>query len=89
VEFMQAHPKESADIIASVYKMDPPVIEKAIRNTGVTIDGVSYWGPGKIHYQGLDNMIRAQRMVGAVKGDIDWSKLVDESFLPDDLKSKK
>lgn len=89
VEFMNAHPKEAAAIIASVYKMDAPVIEKAIKNTGVTVDGVSYWGPGKIHYQGLDNMIRAQKMVGAVKGDVDWSKIVDERFLPDDLKSKK
>jgi NitT/TauT family transport system substrate-binding protein len=37
----------------------------------------------------MDNMIRAQKLVGAVKGDVDWSKIVDESFLPDDLKSKK
>ncbi len=88
VEFMNQHPKEAAEIIASVYKMDPAVIEKAIRNTGVTVNGVPYWDSGKIHYQGLDNMIRAQKMVGAVKGDVDWSKIVDESFLPNDLKSK-
>lgn len=89
VEFMSAHPKEAAQIIAKVYNMEPTVIEKAIKNTGVTVDGVSYWGPGSINYRGLDNMIRAQKLVGAVKGDVDWSKIVDESFLPDDLKSRK
>lgn len=89
VEFMNAHPKEAAEIIAKVYKMEPAVIEKAIANTGVTVDGVPYWGPGNIHYEGLDNMIRAQKLVGAVKGNVDWSKIVDESFLPADLRSKK
>jgi NitT/TauT family transport system substrate-binding protein len=89
VEFMKANPKEAAQIIASVYKMEPAVIENAIRQTGVTVEGVSYWGPGGINYKGLDNMIRAQKLVGAIKGDVDWSKIVDESFLPADLRSKK
>ena len=87
--FMKANPKEAAQIIAEVYKMDVAVIEKAIAQTGVTVDGVPYWGPGNLQYKGMDNMIRAQKLVGAVKGDVDWSKMVDESFLPDDLKSKK
>ncbi len=89
VDFMNKNPTEAAQIIASVYKMEPAVIEKAIRQTGVTVDGVSYWGPGRINYRGLDNMIRAQKLVGAVKGDVDWSKIVDEGFLPEDLRSKK
>jgi NitT/TauT family transport system substrate-binding protein len=37
----------------------------------------------------MDNMIRAQKLVGAFEGEADWSKLVDESFLPDDLKRKR
>jgi NitT/TauT family transport system substrate-binding protein len=37
----------------------------------------------------MNNMIRAQRLVGALKGEVDWSKLIDESLLPDDLKTKK
>ena len=89
VEFMKANPKEAAQIIASVYKMEPAVIENAIRQTGVTVDGVSYWGPGGFNYKGLDNMIRAQKLVGAIKGDVDWSKIVDESFLPENLRSRK
>jgi NitT/TauT family transport system substrate-binding protein len=36
----------------------------------------------------MDNMIQAQKDVGALSGEVVWSDLVDESFLPDDLKSK-
>jgi NitT/TauT family transport system substrate-binding protein len=50
---------------------------------------VSYWGPGKFDFEGMDRMIRAQKLVGALSGEVDWSKLVDTSFLPDDLKSPK
>lgn len=89
VEFINSNPEEAAEIIAQVYKMDVSVIAKAIKQTNVVVDGVPYWGPGNLQYRGMDNMIRAQKLVGAVKGDIDWSKIVDESFLPDDLKSKK
>lgn len=90
VEFMYANPKEAAKIIAKVYKMDEAVIEKAVTHLiNGSVDGVPYWGPGRFHYEGMNNMLRAQRMVGAVKGDVDWSKMVDESLLPDDLKTKK
>jgi hypothetical protein len=36
----------------------------------------------------MNNMIKAQKDVGAIEGDVDWATLVDESFLPGDLKSK-
>jgi hypothetical protein len=34
-------------------------------------------------------MVKAMRLVGIIQGEVDWTKIVDESFLPDDLKSKK
>jgi NitT/TauT family transport system substrate-binding protein len=90
VEYMIANPKESAQIIAKVYNLDPVVMEHVVRGL---IDsekkgGVPYWGPGDLKLDTMNNMIRAQKLVGAVKGDVDWSKMIDESFLPDDLKSK-
>ena len=36
---------------------------------------------------GLKRMIEAQRSVGAITGDVDYSKIVDTRFLPDDLKT--
>jgi NitT/TauT family transport system substrate-binding protein len=91
VEFMYANPKESAVIIAKAYSLEVPVAEATVRNllASEKKGGVPYWGPGDIRIDTMDNMIRAQTLVGAMKGAADWSKLIDEQFLPDDLKTKK
>ena len=91
VEYMISNPKESAEIIAKAYDLEVPVAESTVRNllASEKKGGVPYWGPGDIRIDTMDNMIRAQKIVGALKGDADWSKLIDESFLPDDLKTKK
>jgi NitT/TauT family transport system substrate-binding protein len=91
VEHMYANPKESAAIIAKAYGLEPAVAESTLANllASEKKGGVPYWGPGDIRIDTMDNMIRAQKIVGALKGDPDWGKLIDESFLPDDLKTKK
>jgi len=91
VEYMYSNPKESVEIIAKAYDLEVPVAESTVRNllASEKKGGVPYWGPGDIRIDTMDNMIRAQKIVGALKGDADWSKLIDESFLPDDLKTKK
>jgi NitT/TauT family transport system substrate-binding protein len=91
VEFMYANPKESAAIIAKAYNLEVPVAEATVRNllASEKKGGIPYWGPGDIRIDTMDNMIRAQKIVGAMQGDADWNKLIDESFLPEDLKSKK
>ena len=91
VEFMYSNPTESAAIIAKAYNLEAPVAESTVRNllASEKKGGIPYWGPGDIRIDTMDNMIRAQKIVGAMQGDADWSKLIDESFLPDDLKTKK
>jgi NitT/TauT family transport system substrate-binding protein len=91
VEFMRTNPSESAAIIAKVYNLEPAVAERTLRNLldSEKRGGVPYWGPGDLRIDTMDNMIRAQKLVGALQGEVDWSKLVDESFLPADLKTKK
>jgi len=91
VESMYANPKDSAAIIAKAYGLEPAVAASTVANllASEKKGGVPYWGPGDIRIDTMDNMIRAQKIVGALKGDPDWSKLIDESFLPDDLKTRK
>ena len=91
VEYMIANPKESAAIIAKVYNIEQTVAESTLRNLLESENKgcVPYWGPGDLRIDTMNNMIRAQKLVGAMQGDADWPKLIDESFLPDDLKSKK
>lgn len=91
VEYMIANVPESSRIIAKAYNLDAAVTEKVVVNliASEKKGGIPYWGPGDLRLDTMDNMIRAQKLVGALQGDADWSKLVDESFLPSDLKSKK
>lgn len=89
VDFMYSNPDESGDIIAKVYNLDQRVGRAAVRNLiNANTKGVRYWGPGDFKMEGMDAMMRAQVMVGALKDKPDWSKIIDKSFLPDDLKSK-
>jgi NitT/TauT family transport system substrate-binding protein len=90
VDFMYANPDESADIIAKVYNVTPEVARSALKNllTSHEKSGVRYWSGGEINLKAMNEMMRAQKIVGALKDDPDWSKIIDESFLPDDLKKK-
>jgi NitT/TauT family transport system substrate-binding protein len=90
VEFMGAHPDEAAEIVAKAYNLDVDVAKSTIHNlVAPSKSGVPYWGPGYFDLSGMDRMIRAQKLVGALSGDVDWSKIVDTSFLPDDLKARR
>ena len=90
VAFMRDHPDEAADIVAKQYNIDKDVAKSAILNlTKSTTQGVPYWGEGDIHLSGLKRMIGAQKKVGAINGDVDYDKLIDTRFLPDDLKKIK
>jgi NitT/TauT family transport system substrate-binding protein len=90
VEFMYAHPDESADIIAKAYNLSSDVARSAVRNLLGSHEksGVKYWSGGEINLKAMNEMMRAQKIVGALKDDPDWGKIIDESFLPDDLKRK-
>jgi NitT/TauT family transport system substrate-binding protein len=90
VAFMSAHPDETAEIVAKAYNLDLDVVKSTINNlVAPSKSGVPYWGPGNFDFAGMDRMIRAQKLVGALTGDVDWSKIVDTSFLSDDLKPKQ
>jgi NitT/TauT family transport system substrate-binding protein len=88
VEFMYAHPDEAGDIIAKVYDLDPAIARQAVNNLTTMAPGATrpYWGTGRFDIKGMDGMIAAQRSVGAYSGTPDWEKMIDRSFLADDLK---
>jgi NitT/TauT family transport system substrate-binding protein len=87
VQFMKEHPDEAAEIVAKQYNLEPEVARSAVRNlVDAKTQGVPYWGEGEIHLDGLKRMIEAQRSVGAITGEVDYSKIIDTRFLPDDLK---
>lgn len=82
VDFLNANPAEGGAIFAKAYNLDPALGEKAVRN----MLAVGYWGKGDIDLAAMDRMVEGLRIIGEVDGKVDWSKLVDTSFLPADLR---
>src|SRR5215475_2383116 len=70
--------------------ISPPLQYFALKNLLASHEksGVKYWSGGEINLKAMNEMMRAQKIVGALKDDPNWSKIIDESFLPDDLKKK-
>lgn len=87
VEFIRSNPDEAAAILAREYKIDPGQAREAIANI-LAVKGV-YWSEGDFDYEGMETMVRGLQLVKAIQpGAFDWSKVVDESFLPADLRRK-
>ena len=90
VEFMHANPDEAGDIVAKHYNLDREVARSAVRSlTASRTKGIPYWGSGQFHLDGMKRMMDVQKMVGAITGDFDLAKMIDTSFLPDDIKTPK
>jgi len=87
VEFIKANPDESAKIMAKEYKITEGEAKAAIAD--VQSSGGVYWSPGDFDYDGMTTMLKGLQLVKAVEpGPFDWSKIVDDSYLPDVLKRK-
>ena len=87
VEFIKAHPDEAGKILAKEYKMDPAVATAAIKN--VLASDPNYWSTGGFDYTGMNELLKGLVLVKAIEpGPFDWSKIVDESLLPANERSK-
>ena len=88
VIYMATHRAEAAQILAREYKMDPAVAASAINN--VLDADPKYWSEGGFDYKSMDEVLKGLVLVKAIpEGPFDWSKIVDESMLPADLRKKK
>ena len=77
VEFVYANPEETAKIVAKRYNADEKIILASIHN----LIAIKYWSAGEFEYDGMDNMVKGLQIVGEVDGKVDWSKVVDTSYL--------
>jgi NitT/TauT family transport system substrate-binding protein len=86
VAFVKANPDEAAAIMAKEYKIAPAEAKAAIAD--ILAKGV-YWSAGDFDYEGMQVMLRGLQLVKAIEpGPFDWSKVVDESLLPEDLRRR-
>ena len=83
VDYIYSNPKDAAKLLSESYdKLPLAVAESAVMNNVA----IKYWGRGGFEYAAMDEMLKALKIVGALKGEVDWSKMVDASFLPEELK---
>jgi NitT/TauT family transport system substrate-binding protein len=81
VEYIIKNPDESAEIIAKAYNGDPKLYREVIKH----FVEINYFGDGRLNYKGMDRMAEGMQLVGTLKAAPDWKKMVDPSFLPQDL----
>lgn len=88
VQYIAGHREEAAQIVARAYKIDVSAASSAINN--VLDSDPKYWSEGSFDYPSMNEVLKGLVLVKAIpEGPFDWSKVVDESLLPADLRTKK
>jgi NitT/TauT family transport system substrate-binding protein len=77
VAFLYANPEETAKIVAKHYETDEKTILAAVNN----LIAMKYWSDGAFEYDAMDHMVKGLQIVGEIDGKVEWSKVVDESYL--------
>ncbi len=77
------HPDEAADITARAYSNPHTDL---FRNHIRELIKENYWSDGRLDYGSMNRMVEGLQITGQIKGDVDWSKYVDTSYLPADLR---
>lgn len=85
VEAIYADPKKAGEIVGKAFKLEPALAEKAVDN----MIAPRMWSTGAFDTAELDRTVDGLRLIGQVTGPVDWSKLLDPSFLPASLKAAK
>lgn len=85
VEFIYDNPREAGEILARVYDMDEEIAITAVEN----VAAIDYWSRGDFEIEAMNNMLDGLRLVDAIDdGPFDWSGLIDENYLPEELRSE-
>ena len=80
------HPDEAADITAKAYN-NPNVT--LFRTHIHELIKENYWSDGRFDYAAMNHMVEGLQITGQIKGDVDWPKYVDTSYLPPDLRASQ
>jgi NitT/TauT family transport system substrate-binding protein len=85
VDFTYKNGDEAAGYMSKRYgaqNLPPDVAKQAVRN----LQKINYWSHGEIDAVGLNFWVQAMKEQGEWAGDPDWSKMIDQSFLPENLR---
>jgi len=83
VDYIYAHPEDAAKLIVKEFgdAMSLEVVTRAVKRAVE----LKFWSRGEIDLAGLEAVATVMIRQGDLKEAVDWSKLIDQSFLPADL----
>jgi NitT/TauT family transport system substrate-binding protein len=83
-DFIYRNPDEAGKILAAAYDNLPvDVATRAVKN----MVAIEYWSRGNLELEAMERFVQGLRIIGEVSGPIDWDKIIDRLFLPNDLRS--
>jgi NitT/TauT family transport system substrate-binding protein len=82
VDYIYAHPQEAAEIYAEAWNANADDVKKFFPKYFSMKD---LWSRGNFVKAGLDAMSEGLQMDGEISAPVDWSKAIDQSYLPADL----
>jgi NitT/TauT family transport system substrate-binding protein len=81
VQAIYQDPAAASRILEKSFNLPPDIAAEAVNN----MIAPHMWSEGGFNQIELDRMVEALKFTGEIKADVDWSKLIDKSFLPADL----
>jgi NitT/TauT family transport system substrate-binding protein len=85
VQSIYQDPADAGRVIEKAYKLEPELAAEAVNN----MIAPRMWSEGDFNLTELGRMVDGLKLIGGVKGDVDWSSLLDKSYLPADLQAKQ
>jgi len=83
VQAIYADPVAASKLVAKEFNMDPALAEQAMGN----MIEPQMWSEGQISLVELNRIADGLKLIGEISEVPDWSKLIDRSYLPADLKA--
>ena len=83
VDYIYAHRDEAMQIYAKVWQEDPKQVAVYFPKY---FDYRGEWSTGGFDSDALAKMSEGLQLIDEASGPIDWKSIIDEQFLPDDLK---
>lgn len=84
VNFIYENPEEAAKMVAKRYGDTLPV--EVATTSMKRMAAIKYWSQGDFDMDGLNIWVKGMERMGEWSGPVDWSKVLDSSFLAADLR---
>jgi NitT/TauT family transport system substrate-binding protein len=86
VKYIKEHTDDAIAILSKIYAPLPP---KDVATLVHQLVEANFWSEGQIELKPLENTVKAMKYVGSIDHEVDFSKMIDTSFLPADLQAIK